>query len=559
MKKIYLLLEAMFIIVSLSNAQNTFPSTGSVGIGTTTPAASSLLEVRSTSKGFLAPRMTSAQRAAIVTPATGLLVYQTDGTAGYYYYYGTGWRLLLYAAASQSLNNLSTTTSVNRSLLPQTSAAVDLGSFSRLWRKGFFSDTLKAGTIQTGSTSALYGVYTTGSNYGVYAYSPNNYGVYGISGYIGLYGSATNYGVYGSSGNYGVYGSGNWGVYGYSGSSYGVYGNCSNFNGVYGTGKNGVYGSSATGNGMWGTSVSGYAVVGDATGTGYAGWFQSATGWGVVAKTSNTTGQWAGVFYGNTYASGTYQTSDRRLKKNIAEFTDAMSIISSLKPRTYEFQTEGKMAELNLPRGKHFGLIAQDVEAVLPELVKEIAENPEGPNSAPIAEVKPTETKPTNNPLEKVQVPGAEAPATNNMAERKKDEQMIKVINYTELIPVLIKGMQELNEKNIALQNEVNELKAMIKQGGSTTIINAQAGYIKQNVPNPATNATIINYYVPDNASRAQIIVTDSKGSLLKTYTAAKGQGQISIALGELPAGTYNYSLHINDKRVDTKQMVIAK
>jgi hypothetical protein len=62
-----------------------------VGINTTGAAAdtSAILDLSSTAKGFLPPRMTAAQRSAIVQPATGLLVYQTDGTAGLYYNTGT--------------------------------------------------------------------------------------------------------------------------------------------------------------------------------------------------------------------------------------------------------------------------------------------------------------------------------------------------------------------------------------------------------------------------------------------------------------------------------------
>jgi hypothetical protein len=49
------------------------------------------LDVKSTDKGILIPRMTAAQRGAIASPATGLMVYQTDATAGFYYYDGTAW------------------------------------------------------------------------------------------------------------------------------------------------------------------------------------------------------------------------------------------------------------------------------------------------------------------------------------------------------------------------------------------------------------------------------------------------------------------------------------
>src|SRR5262244_4446708 len=85
-------LSALSFIYFVSIAQtNTFPSTGAAGIGTTTPDASSLLEIKSTSKGLLISRMTQTQRNAIASPATGLLIYQTDKTPGFYYYNGTAW------------------------------------------------------------------------------------------------------------------------------------------------------------------------------------------------------------------------------------------------------------------------------------------------------------------------------------------------------------------------------------------------------------------------------------------------------------------------------------
>jgi hypothetical protein len=61
-----------------------------VGIGTATPNASALLDVTSTTRGLLIPRMTSAQRLAITTPAAGLMVYETT-TASFWFYNGTVW------------------------------------------------------------------------------------------------------------------------------------------------------------------------------------------------------------------------------------------------------------------------------------------------------------------------------------------------------------------------------------------------------------------------------------------------------------------------------------
>jgi hypothetical protein len=66
-----------------------------------TGQASSVLDVKSTSKGFLAPRVTTAQRIAITSPAEGLLVYQTDGVKGFYFYTNSAWISL--AASSPAL------------------------------------------------------------------------------------------------------------------------------------------------------------------------------------------------------------------------------------------------------------------------------------------------------------------------------------------------------------------------------------------------------------------------------------------------------------------------
>jgi uncharacterized protein (TIGR02145 family) len=67
---------------------------GSIGVGTATPAASAQLDVSSTTKGFLPPRMTAAQRSGISSPAEGLLVFQTDGSKGYYYFKNEVWTSL---------------------------------------------------------------------------------------------------------------------------------------------------------------------------------------------------------------------------------------------------------------------------------------------------------------------------------------------------------------------------------------------------------------------------------------------------------------------------------
>ncbi len=75
---------------SATKGDFTINSSGSVGIGNTTPAATALLDITSTTKGFLAPRMTTVQRDAIASPATGLQIYNTT-TNALNVYNGTAW------------------------------------------------------------------------------------------------------------------------------------------------------------------------------------------------------------------------------------------------------------------------------------------------------------------------------------------------------------------------------------------------------------------------------------------------------------------------------------
>src|SRR5882762_9928550 len=81
--------KIFFILLSFFFFQHAFTQT--VVIGTTMPDASARLDVSSSSQVILIPRLSSAQRSAIANPATGLLVFQTDGTPGFCYYNGFTW------------------------------------------------------------------------------------------------------------------------------------------------------------------------------------------------------------------------------------------------------------------------------------------------------------------------------------------------------------------------------------------------------------------------------------------------------------------------------------
>lgn len=94
MKRFYIV-SALCFICLFSNAQN------NVGIGVTNPHPSALLELQSTQKGLLVPRVTSAQRTAIAAPANSLLVFDTD--SGCFFYYSSAWVSLCKLSGPQGM------------------------------------------------------------------------------------------------------------------------------------------------------------------------------------------------------------------------------------------------------------------------------------------------------------------------------------------------------------------------------------------------------------------------------------------------------------------------
>ncbi|MBP7239692.1 MAG: hypothetical protein KBA14_05670, partial [Saprospiraceae bacterium] len=98
MKRVFTL--SAFILVFIIPHPEQMEAQG-IGISAdeSTPDSSAILDIQSNTKGVLVPRMTTAQREFIITPATGLLVYDTN-TNGFWYYDGTGWSNLTSTVAS---------------------------------------------------------------------------------------------------------------------------------------------------------------------------------------------------------------------------------------------------------------------------------------------------------------------------------------------------------------------------------------------------------------------------------------------------------------------------
>lgn len=312
-------LTAFSCIISFLGAQNVaINATGAA------PDASAMLDVSSTSAGMLIPRMTTAQRTAIATPATGLLVYDTT-LGAFLYWDGVAWRLMAYSGgwllAGNTVNGTEKLGSLNAQPLRVYTNNVErmriagTGNGEVVLNQpgafGYFAGdifsvytnganyALNGYLSGTGNGIAVYGENTstgtnsstglfiaTGAGYGVYAdaTAANRPGIFGASsaatgtGVVGLGNNLATYYTL-TSGSGGAFTSNNAGVYGFgsvAAATGGVFvGNNTTAStlvggtGIAATGTNtGVYGkANNTGNNTWG----GYFINGSATDYAYVG------------------------------------------------------------------------------------------------------------------------------------------------------------------------------------------------------------------------------------------------------------------------------------------------
>lgn len=257
----------------------------------------------------------------------------------------------------------------------------------------------------------------------------------------------------------------------------------------------------------------------------------------ILGKAHSFSGQYAGYFEGELYctnkitATNFYTPSDITLKENVTSMSsEAPSALSNIlnmnvvkyhfKPREDELQeasTKDTLQEtdaIKVTRQKlHYGLIAQELQTIYPNLVE-------------------------------------------------KGQDGYLSVNYVELIPILIRAIQELKQ-------EVDELSAKATDGTSMsksistanieTAMVARQNILYQNTPNPFRERTVIKYQLASDAVNASVCIFDMQGKMLKTIPVSAGTDSVTINGYELGAGMYIYSLLVNGQEVDTKRMIITK
>ena len=277
--------------------------------------------------------------------------------------------------------------------------------------------------------------------------------------------------------------------------------------------------SISTGGSNYNEGVKGISSNAGITGIGVIGISDGAvsSNYGVYGIGINGAYNWGGYFNGNVYTTGSYLPSDQRLKKDIRGEESILQKIKQLKPVSYNYKSE-EISFLQLPKKKQHGLVAQELQEVFPEMVTEV-EHP----------------KMVNN--------------------RFQGSEKTLAINYTMLIPVLIKAVQEQQEYIEKLEERVNQLTGKPSAGPQSP----KGLYLGQNIPNPTGYSTEIKYAIPEDVSNASIAVFDLTGKMLLQFRNLRGNSQVVINKSMLGAGSYLYSLIVNGQESITKKMIIAR
>lgn len=249
----------------------------------------------------------------------------------------------------------------------------------------------------------------------------------------------------------------------------------------------------------------------------------------------SVSGSYAGYFYGDTYVDGTLTTaafcnlSDSRLENNVSSLRDvssdgsALGNLLGLNIISYNLKTPSQLSggEVKQKDGiaavrreveskrRHYGVSAQELQKIYPDLVLE-------------------------------------------------GQDGYLAVNYTELVPILIRSIQELKQE----LNDVKSANDVALSRGATTDVAAaasSANILYQNTPNPFKEQTTIRFSLADDARDASICIFDMTGKMLKKLPISSGETSVTVNGWELGEGMFLYTLLVNGREIDTKRMIITK
>jgi hypothetical protein len=220
--------------------------------------------------------------------------------------------------------------------------------------------------------------------------------------------------------------------------------------------------------------------------------------------------------------------SDIRYKTNVQSISNALSEVEQLNGVYFNWN-QAAFPKKNFPSGQQVGFIAQEVNSIAPQVVT-------------------------------------------------KDDSGYYAVDYGRITPLLVNAIKQQQQTIDSLRNIMNSMHDCInrlcnsdrsqKPGGDnsgndtneTNVTLSNSALLYQNIPNPFSTGTKINYYLPTGTVGAMMVFYDMYGNKLKEVMLDKtGAGTLNVTPDNLGNGMYSYSLIINGQVIDTKKMVLNR
>ena len=232
--------------------------------------------------------------------------------------------------------------------------------------------------------------------------------------------------------------------------------------------------------------------------------------------------------------------SDQTLKTNVQNLSGSLDKVKQMRGVTYNWNSSAQSL-MNLDSAEHIGFIAQEINTIEPLLTF-------------------------------------------------VDDSSLMHVNYDRVIPLLVESIKDLDNKMVAKDSIINVLKtndsildyrltilesalnaccnnnhSVQQNNNSNNLIaqqdvnlkDGQAIVLDQNVPNPFAEQTTINYFLPENVVRAQLLFYNVSGKLIQSVDLnEKGKGSLNVFSSDLSNGIYTYTLVVDGKIIETKKMV---
>ncbi|MBR3546885.1 MAG: T9SS type A sorting domain-containing protein [Bacteroidaceae bacterium] len=240
-------------------------------------------------------------------------------------------------------------------------------------------------------------------------------------------------------------------------------------------------------------------------------------------------GSYAGYFKGKLLATGT-------IYGTVTSLSNALNRSSSATTFIQEEDEEPVISRLSQVRNVLFSINDLDEEAEKDSLEKDLIYSKvhHGLDAEQLAEIYP------------------------ELVE--KDKRGNYWVNYIELVPILVKGINELSKELAELKGTSSKKVKSQTTAIEDTVEDIDQVRMDQNKPNPFSESTVIKLNIPKDTKTATIFIYDLSGKQVKSIPVSeRGKTDITVYARDLSAGMYIYSLVVDGQVKVTRRMMVTK